>query len=87
MIYLKSWKSKIIMKLFKLWKIIKYKKQLNSKNINTHKDNFLDLNKIDKNMLKLFNVDEYINIKFEFKSAEDIKTLLIYFLKNGLEKE
>ena len=65
----------------------KIQKHLNSKIIHIHKDNFLDLNKIDKNMLKLFNVDEYINIKFEFKSAEDIKTLLIYFLKNGLEKE
>ena len=65
----------------------KIQKQLNSKIIHIHKDNFLDLNKIDKNMLKLFNNDEYINIKFEFKSAEDIKTLLRYFLKNGLEQE
>ena len=61
----------------------KIQKELNSKIINIYKDDFIDLNKIDKNLLKLFNNDEYINIKFEFRSAEDIKTLLRYFLKNG----
>ena len=65
----------------------KIQKELNSKIINIYKDDFIDLNKIDKNLLKLFNNDEYINIKFEFRSAEDIKTLLRYFLKNGLEQE
>ena len=65
----------------------KIQKELNSKIINIYKDDFTDLNKIDKNLLKLFNNDEYINIKFEFRSAEDIKTLLRYFLKNGLEQE
>ena len=65
----------------------KKKKELNSKIINIYKYDCIDLNKIDKNLLNLFNNDEYINIKFEFKSAEDIKTLLRYFLNNGLEKE
>ena len=37
--------------------------------------------------MNYFNNDEYINIKFEFKSAGDIKNLLKYFLKNGLEEK
>ena len=45
----------------------KIKKELNSKIINIYKDDCIDLNKIDKNLLNLFNNDEYINIKFEFK--------------------
>ena len=65
----------------------KIQKELNSKILYIYKDDFIDLNKMDKNILDFFKNDEYINIKFEFKSANDIKTLLRYFLKNGLEQE
>ena len=65
----------------------KIQKELNSKILKIYKDDYIDLNKMDKNILNTFNNDEYINIKFEFKSAEDIKTLLRYFLKNGLNIE
>ena len=95
-----SEKAKIILNdIFKIMKVEedneidqimkkkKIQKELNSKFINIYRDNFSDLNKMDKNILKLFNNDEYISIKFEFKSAEDIKTLLRYFLKNGLDQE
>ena len=65
----------------------KIQKELNSRIINIYKDDFIDLNKMDKKILDCFKNDEYISIKFEFKSAEDIKTLLRYFLNNGLNKE
>ena len=71
----------------KIMKDRKIQKELNSRIINIYKDDFIDLNKMDKKILDCFKNDEYINIKFEFKSAEDIKTLLRYFLNNGLNKE
>jgi len=93
-----SEKAKIILNdIFKIMKVEedneidqimkkkKIQKELNSKFINIYRDNFSDLNKMDKNILKLFNNDEYISIKFEFKSAEDIKTLLRYFFKKWIK--
>ena len=65
----------------------KIKKELNSKILSIFKDDFIDLNKMDKNIINMFKNDDKINIKFEFKSADDIKTLLRYFLKNGLAQE
>lgn len=65
----------------------KIKKELNSKILTIFRDDFLDLKKIDKKIIDMFKDDEYINIKFEFKSADDIKTLLRYFLKKGLNQE
>jgi len=65
----------------------KIQKQLNSKILTIFNDDFIDINKVDKNILNLFKDDKYINIKFEFKSADDIKTLLRYFLKNGLNQQ
>ena len=65
----------------------KIEKEINSKILTIFKDDYIDLNKVDKDILNIFNNDKYINIKFEFKSAEDIKTLLRYFLRKGLKQE
>jgi len=65
----------------------KVKQELNNKIITIFKDDYLELDKMDKNILNYFNNDKYINIKFEFKSSKDIKTLFTYFLKNGLGQE
>ena len=65
----------------------KVKQELNSKIITIFKDDYIDLDKFDKNLLNFFNNDKYINIKFEFKSPKDIKTLFTYFIKNGLDQE
>ena len=65
----------------------KIKQELNNKIITIFKDDYKELPKIDQSILNYFNNDEYINIKFEFKSAGDIKNLLKYFLKNGLEEK
>ena len=65
----------------------KVKQELNNKIITIFKDDYIELDKIDKNILDYFNNDKYINIKFEFKSSKDIKTLFTYFLKNGLGQE
>ena len=76
-----------IQEINQIMKKRKIPKELNSKILYIYKDDFIDLNKMDKNILDFFKNDKYINIKFEFKSANDIKTLLRYFLKNGLEQE
>ena len=65
----------------------KIKQELNSKIITIFKDDYNELDKFDKNLLNYFNNDKYINIKFEFKSAKEIKTLFTYFIKNGLPQE
>ena len=65
----------------------KVKQELNNRIITIFKDDFMELEKLDKKLLNYFNEDKYINIKFEFKSAQDIKTLFTYFLKNGLDQE
>ena len=65
----------------------KIKQELNSKIITIFKDDYYELDKFDKNLLNYFNNDKYINIKFEFKSAKEIKTLFTYFIKNGLPQE
>ena len=65
----------------------KINQELNNKVITIYKDDYIDLEKLDKNILNFFNNDQYINIKFEFKSAKDIKTLFTYFIKNGLDQE
>jgi len=65
----------------------KVKQELNSKILTIYKDDYIDLKKIDKGILDLFSNDKYLNIKFEFKSSDDIKTLLRFFLKNGLDQE
>ena len=46
-----------------------------------------DLKKIDEEFKKKLNKDEFINIKFEFNSAEEIKNLMKYFLKVGLDEK
>ena len=65
----------------------KVKQELNNKIITIFKDDYIELDKLDKNILHFFNNDKYINIKFEFKSPKDIKTLFTYFIKNGLDQE
>ena len=65
----------------------KIKQELNSKIITIFKDDYNELDKFDKNLLNYFNNDKYINIKFEFKSTKEIKTLFTYFIKNGLPQE
>ena len=65
----------------------KVKQELNNKIITIFKDDYIELDKLDKNILNFFNNDKYINIKFEFKSPKDIKTLFTYFIKNGLDQE
>ena len=65
----------------------KINQDLNRKIITIFKDDYNELDKFDKNLLNYFNNDKYINIKFEFKSAKDIKTLFTYFIKNGLPQE
>ena len=80
-------KNEEINEITQIMKNKKIKQELNSKYITIFKDDFIDLKKIDKNILNIFNNDKYLNIKFEFKSSEEIKTLLRYFLKNGLGEE
>ena len=80
-------KNEEINEITQIMKNKKIQKELNSKILNIYKDDFMDLNKMDKNIINKFSNDEYINIKFEFKSADEIKTLLRYFLKNGLNQE
>ena len=65
----------------------KVKQELNNKILTIFKDDYIELEKLDKNILNFFNNDKYINIKFEFKSPKDIKTLFTYFIKNGLDQE
>ena len=65
----------------------KVKQELNNKILTIFKDDYFELDKLDKNILNFFNNDKYINIKFEFKSPKDIKTLFTYFIKNGLDQE
>lgn len=48
--------------------------------------NYNELKKIDKEFQSKINKDELINIKFEFNSAEEIKNLMRFFLKVGLEE-
>ena len=42
-----------------------------------YKDDNMELAKIDKEIIDYFKNDKYINIKFEFKSAQEIKTWII----------
>ena len=49
--------------------------------------NYNELKKIDKEFKNKINKDELINIKFEFNSAEEIKNLMRFFLKVGLEEK
>ena len=65
----------------------KIPQELNTKIITIFKDENVELVKIDKDILNYFNNDKYINIKFEFKSAQEIKTLFTFFIKHGLEQE
>ena len=65
----------------------KIPQELNTKIITIFKDENVELAKIDKDILNYFNNDKYINIKFEFKSAQEIKTLFTFFIKHGLEQE
>jgi len=48
--------------------------------------NYNELKKIDKDFQNKINKDELINVKFEFNSAEEIKNLMRFFLKVGLEE-
>ena len=80
-------KNEEINEITQIMKNKKIKKELNSKILTIFRDDFMDLTKMDKNIINMFKNDQYINIKFEFKSAEDVKTLLRYFLKNGLNQE
>ena len=48
--------------------------------------NYNELKKIDKEFQNKINKDELINVKFEFNSAEEIKNLMRFFLKVGLEE-
>lgn len=74
----------------KITNIIKKKKikeNLEHKLINMDFDlNFNELKKIDKEFKNKINKDELINIKFEFNSAEEIKNLMRFFLKVGLQE-
>lgn len=70
-----------------LMKNQKINQELNNKILTIFKDDNIELEKIDKEIIEYFNNDKYINIKFEFKSAQEIKTLLTYFMKHGLEQE
>ena len=65
----------------------KINQELNNKILTIFKDDNMELVKIDKEIIDYFKNDKYINIKFEFKSAQEIKTLLTYFMKHGLEQE
>lgn len=65
----------------------KINQELNNKILTIFKDDNIELEKIDKEIIEYFKNDKYINIKFEFKSAQEIKTLLTYFMKHGLEQE
>ena len=80
-------KNEEINEVTQIMKDQKIDKEINSKILTIFKDDYIDLNKFDKNILNVFNNDKYINIKFEFKSANDIRILLKYFLKNGLDQE
>ena len=62
------------------------KQKLDSKILTIYKDNYKDLKEFDNKILSIFGKDKYINIKFEFTKADDIKTLLHYFLENNLDK-
>ena len=62
------------------------KEQLESKILTIYKDNYKDLKELDNKILSIFGEDKFINVKFEFSSADDIKTLLNYFLENKLDK-
>ena len=74
----------------KITNIIKKKKikeNLDRKLIKMDFDlNYNELKKIDKEFQSKINKDELINIKFEFNSAEEIKNLMRFFLKVGLEE-
>ena len=65
----------------------KINQELNNKILTIFKDDNMELAKIDKEIIDYFKNDKYINIKFEFKSAQEIKTLFTFFLKHGLEQE
>ena len=70
-----------------IMKTQKVKQELNNKILTIFKDDYMELDNLDKNILNFFNNDKYINIKFEFKTAKDIKNLFTYFIKNGLDQE
>ena len=70
-----------------LMKNQKINQELNNKILTIFKDDNIELEKIDKEIIEYFKNDKYINIKFEFKSAQEIKTLLTYFMKHGLKQE
>ena len=70
-----------------LMKNQKINQELNNKILTIFKDDNIELEKIDKEIIEYFKNDKYINIKFEFKSSQEIKTLLTYFMKHGLEQE
>ena len=65
----------------------KINQELNNKILTIFKDDNMELVKIDKEIIDYFKNDKYINIKFEFKSAQEIKTLFTFFIKHGLEQE
>ena len=65
----------------------KIKENLERKMITMDFDlNYADLKKLDEEFKKKLNKDELINIKFEFNSAEEIKNLMRFFLKVGLDE-
>ena len=70
-----------------LMKNQKINQELNNKILTIFKDDNIELEKIDKEIIEYFKNDKYINIKFEFKSAQEIKTLFTFFIKHGLEQE
>lgn len=49
--------------------------------------NITNMKKIDEEFIKKINKDQLINVKFEYTSAEQIKNLIKFFLKIGLNED
>ena len=49
--------------------------------------NVTNMKKIDEEFIKKINQDQLINVKFEYTSAEQIKNLIKFFLKIGLNED
>ena len=70
----------------KILKKNKTKENLDKKIVPNFDENVENINKNIENLRKHFNEDEFINVKFEFKSPDEIKNLITFFLKVGLDK-